>query len=705
MMHKILFACFAVLFICGCPDTPAQQTTTPNIGLQEPALQQQNWQVPLNYDLNLLDTLLGGSQTLPTANANPTLTNNTNYVTANTSTVAITNLTAAYIGQTIRIFCGTGDVFTSLVSGSTISLNGAWSCSSNPSITLTNISGIWYEAGRAGATGGGGGGGLVDPGSNGIIKRTSLNTTAVAGLSDLTALGAVPNTITVNSHALSSNVTIGYSDLAAGALANGTTCTTQSPGDSTGKCASDQFVLSQGFVTGGPYVAQTTTVNTHALSTNITLGYSDFAAGAIANGSTVTTQSLSDSSTKPASTAFVKGQNYVTGGPYVATTTTVNGHALSSNVTVSASDISTGTLPCTQLPTFTGDVVFTSCGTQVTVTHLASALPVNQGGTGTTTPGLIPGTNVTITGTWPNQTINSSSGGGSTNPGSPTGAYQFNLSNAFSGAGGLSEGNSQVTSSEPVNIKGYLNVGGKDPWNDITNPKFGGRAVNVTIAPAVAGVVANCTASSPTCTISGTGSTSFQNGDGILILGAGAAQSMPTPGAPTVTSAEAAANVGEGIVVNAPAGGTTTGTCYRIAEIDFNQGLTAAGPETCPTTQPRGPVNTAIVSASLSNTTITYTTVGNTLAAGAWVQTYGTSNDFYFGRWCQVMNPTSTSFQCNTGLASYRGAPTSATGGTVTQWNVNHIVPPTLSASAYQYVVYAGPTGAEPLFEIGRAHV
>jgi hypothetical protein len=39
-------------------------------------------------------------------------------------------------------------------------------------------------------------------------------------------------------------------------------------------------------------------------------------------------------------------------------------------------------------------------------------LPVVNGGTGTTTPSLVGGTNVTISGTWPNQTINSTGGGG-----------------------------------------------------------------------------------------------------------------------------------------------------------------------------------------------------------------------------------------------------------------------------------------------------
>lgn len=43
---------------------------------------------------------------------------------------------------------------------------------------------------------------------------------------------------------------------------------------------------------------------------------------------------------------------------------------------------------------------------------LAGTLAVASGGTGTATPSLVAGTNVSITGTWPNQTINSSGGGG-----------------------------------------------------------------------------------------------------------------------------------------------------------------------------------------------------------------------------------------------------------------------------------------------------
>ena len=44
---------------------------------------------------------------------------------------------------------------------------------------------------------------------------------------------------------------------------------------------------------------------------------------------------------------------------------------------------------------------------------LGGILDVDNGGTGTATPALVAGTNVTITGTWPNQTINSTNPGGS----------------------------------------------------------------------------------------------------------------------------------------------------------------------------------------------------------------------------------------------------------------------------------------------------
>jgi hypothetical protein len=43
----------------------ASETITPNIGLQIPAFNQANWQVPTNYNWNLLDQIFGGEIQVP----------------------------------------------------------------------------------------------------------------------------------------------------------------------------------------------------------------------------------------------------------------------------------------------------------------------------------------------------------------------------------------------------------------------------------------------------------------------------------------------------------------------------------------------------------------------------------------------------------------------------------------------------------------
>ena len=43
----------------------AGETETPNIGLQVPAFNQANWQVPTNFNWSLLDKIFGGEITVP----------------------------------------------------------------------------------------------------------------------------------------------------------------------------------------------------------------------------------------------------------------------------------------------------------------------------------------------------------------------------------------------------------------------------------------------------------------------------------------------------------------------------------------------------------------------------------------------------------------------------------------------------------------
>jgi hypothetical protein len=58
------------------------------------------------------------------------------------------------------------------------------------------------------------------------------------------------------------------------------------------------------------------------------------------------------------------------------------------------------------------DVPTLNQNTTGTAANVTGIVAIANGGTGTTTPSLVAGTNVTITGSWPNQTINSSNTGG-----------------------------------------------------------------------------------------------------------------------------------------------------------------------------------------------------------------------------------------------------------------------------------------------------
>lgn len=81
---------------------------------------------------------------------------------------------------------------------------------------------------------------------------------------------------------------------------------------------------------------------------------------------------------------------------------------------------------------YVGQASITTLGTIASGFWAGTIIDVAHGGTGTATPGLVAGTNVAITGSWPNQTINASGGGGGT-PGGASTNIQFNNASAFGG--------------------------------------------------------------------------------------------------------------------------------------------------------------------------------------------------------------------------------------------------------------------------------
>jgi hypothetical protein len=112
--------------------------------------------------------------------------------------------------------------------------------------------------------------------------------------------------------------------------------------------------------------------------------------------------------------------------------TTVNSVVNDTNVTgsISAQALTlgwTGTLAAARLnanvvQAITNDTNITgSISAQNLTLGWTGTLAVARGGTGTASPGLVAGTNITITGSWPNQTINSSAGGSTAFPVTVTG--------------------------------------------------------------------------------------------------------------------------------------------------------------------------------------------------------------------------------------------------------------------------------------------
>jgi hypothetical protein len=107
-------------------------------------------------------------------------------------------------------------------------------------------------------------------------------------------------------------------------------------------------------------------------------------------------------------------------------------------------NVSAGTGTVTSVAVSGGSTGLTTSGGPITTTGtitLGGTLAVASGGTGTATPGLVAGTNITsITGSWPNQTINASGGSGTV------------TSVAATGGTGISVSGSPITTSGTLTI-------------------------------------------------------------------------------------------------------------------------------------------------------------------------------------------------------------------------------------------------------------
>jgi hypothetical protein len=291
--------------------------------------------------------------------------------------------------------------------------------------------------------------------------------------------------------------------------------------------------------------------------------------------------------------------------------------------------------------------------------------------------------------------------GGGTPGGIPI-ETQVNFAGTFGGT--PCESFANITTG-PENVDCDWHSKGPNPNIDVT--RYGARFCNSATTPCAAGLTATITSGSPNATISS--ASTFINGDGVTIYGAGPAITMSTPNAPTVVQALALTGTSTGLLtLNAPTGSTTY--CYKIVARDVGGGLTAASSETCTATgvATLGMNTVNITSSSRAGDVVTVTTATShgfkigcgqggpsTRCGEVFIGSGG--SDVSFRGWFPVASAANgTTFTYNTYADTRNGATTSSTGGTATWYACNHVTW-TQVVGASQYYVYGGASGAETL--------
>lgn len=307
-------------------------------------------------------------------------------------------LALSYSGTALPVANGgTGTTTPNLVAGSNVTITGTW-----PNQTINAAAGMVYpSAGIPLSTGSAWGTSYGTTGANSVVLRNANQNISVNSISEGYTNVAAAGTTTVLTVASAPNYVVTGSGGQTYQLPDATTLPSGVNYTFNNNQSSGTIVVKNNSSTTIATIQSGGFVDVSLLSNATAAGTWDIHNFAPSNVSWSTNTfdyagSITSATWNGATVAVNRG------GTGVTTSTGSGSNVLSTSPTLITPILGTPTSAtltnATGLPLTTG------------VTGL---LPVANGGTGTATPALVAGTNVTITGTWPNQTINAAGGGGS----------------------------------------------------------------------------------------------------------------------------------------------------------------------------------------------------------------------------------------------------------------------------------------------------
>jgi len=228
---------------------------------------------------------------------------------------------------------------------------------------------------------------------------------------------------------------------------------------------------------------------------------------------------------------------------------------------------------------------------------------------------------------------------------------------------------------------------GPNPWYDVRS--FGARMV--TTPPSTTATISSGSAVARLAAAS-----TFKNGDGVVVRGAGPTPTMPTPNGPKVTPSNASTTTGTGVFVANASGATTYQ--YQVAAVDVLRGVTIASSATSISNGPAtlGSQTVNVSSWTRTNNVVTVTTASaHNLVVGAGFSVTGDAT--LAGTYNIATVPDNTHFTFLTGLDTRNGALTvGGNTGIVTYYLANHISIAHV-AGAQMYLIYGRAAGSMTL--------